>query len=242
MRLSWVSARSKPLMMIWAGRDQDWWTGRDFSAWWREYVPGLSVRVFCLEASRLARNGRDWHHLIDLCGLVGTLLIDPEGMYDPRLSNDRLLLGLRGSMSEFELNILRPTLIGRDQTESATRRAPRPSSCWIQLDREDRARSGSTGPECNTAGFPEVRGTGECSSGPSVVLGENRSHFRLSVTALLRKCSGQNHSSTPSSRFLKIHATPVRMRSVERNPGPMYSTGVPTRPKVIRRLGASGWS
>lgn len=50
--------------------------------------------VFCIEASRLARNGRDWHHLIDLCALVGSLLIDPDGVYDPRLVNDRLLLGL----------------------------------------------------------------------------------------------------------------------------------------------------
>ncbi len=49
--------------------------------------------VFCLEASRLARNGRDWHHLIELCGLIGALLIDPEGIYDSRLSNDRLLNG-----------------------------------------------------------------------------------------------------------------------------------------------------
>jgi hypothetical protein len=51
--------------------------------------------VFCLEASRLARNGRDWHHLIDLCALVGTVLVDDEGIYDPRVINDRLLLGLR---------------------------------------------------------------------------------------------------------------------------------------------------
>jgi len=63
--------------------------------------------VLCLEASRLARNGRDWHHLVDLCGLVGALIIDPEGVYDPRLINDRLLLGLKGSMSEFELSLLR---------------------------------------------------------------------------------------------------------------------------------------
>ena len=48
--------------------------------------------VFFLEASRLARNGRDWHHLLDLCALVGVLLLDPEGTYDPRLMNDRLLL------------------------------------------------------------------------------------------------------------------------------------------------------
>ncbi len=72
-----------------------------------EVCEGQVGAVFCLEASRLARNGRDWHHLIELCGLVGAVLIDPEGVYDPRLSNDRLLLGLRGSMSEFELSLLR---------------------------------------------------------------------------------------------------------------------------------------
>jgi DNA invertase Pin-like site-specific DNA recombinase len=63
--------------------------------------------VFCIEASRLARNGRDWHHLIDLCGLVDCLVIDPDGVYDPRVPNDRLLLGLKGTMSEFELTLLR---------------------------------------------------------------------------------------------------------------------------------------
>jgi Resolvase, N terminal domain len=63
--------------------------------------------VFCLEASRLARNGRDWHHLVDLCALVGTLVIDHDGVYDPRLVNDRLLLGLKGSMAEYELSLLR---------------------------------------------------------------------------------------------------------------------------------------
>jgi hypothetical protein len=54
--------------------------------------------VYCIEASRLARNGRDWHHLIDLCALAGALVIDPDGAYDPRLVNDRLLLGLKGMM------------------------------------------------------------------------------------------------------------------------------------------------
>jgi len=63
--------------------------------------------VFCIEASRLARNGRDWHHLIELCGMVGTVVVDPDGVYDPALINDRLLLGLKGTMSEFELNLIR---------------------------------------------------------------------------------------------------------------------------------------
>lgn len=63
--------------------------------------------VFALEASRLARNNRDWHHLIDLCVLTRTLVVDADGIYDPRLLNDRLLLGMKGTMSEFELGMLR---------------------------------------------------------------------------------------------------------------------------------------
>jgi DNA invertase Pin-like site-specific DNA recombinase len=72
-----------------------------------EVCEGQVGAVFCLEASRLARNGRDWHHLIELCGLVGAVVIDSEGIYDPRVINDRLVLGLRGTMSEFELSIFR---------------------------------------------------------------------------------------------------------------------------------------
>lgn len=68
---------------------------------------GVVGAVFALEASRLARNNRDWHHLIDLCVLTDTLVIDAEGVYDPRLLNDRMLLGLKGTMSEFEIGILR---------------------------------------------------------------------------------------------------------------------------------------
>ena len=63
--------------------------------------------VLALEASRLARNNRDWHHLIDLCAMAGTLVVDHDGIYDPGLLNDRLLLGLKGTMSEFEISLLR---------------------------------------------------------------------------------------------------------------------------------------
>jgi DNA invertase Pin-like site-specific DNA recombinase len=63
--------------------------------------------VLALEASRLARNNRDWHHLLDLCVLTETLVIDPDGVYDPSRMNDRLLLGLKGTMSEFELGLMR---------------------------------------------------------------------------------------------------------------------------------------
>ena len=68
---------------------------------------GTAGAVVALEASRLARNNRDWHHLVDLCALTNTLLIDDDGIYDPKLLNDRLLLGLKGTMSEFELGLMR---------------------------------------------------------------------------------------------------------------------------------------
>jgi DNA invertase Pin-like site-specific DNA recombinase len=63
--------------------------------------------VMSVEASRLARNGRDWHTLLEFCGLVGTVIIDEDGIYDPRSPNDRLLLGMKGTMSEMELSVLR---------------------------------------------------------------------------------------------------------------------------------------
>jgi DNA invertase Pin-like site-specific DNA recombinase len=68
---------------------------------------GLAGAVLALEASRLARNNRDWHHLVDLCALSGTLIVDDDGIYDPKVLNDRLLLGLKGTMSEFELGLMR---------------------------------------------------------------------------------------------------------------------------------------
>lgn len=63
--------------------------------------------VLSIEASRLARNGRDWHTLLEFCALVNTLLIDEDGIYDPRHPNARLLLGMKGTISEMELTIFR---------------------------------------------------------------------------------------------------------------------------------------
>lgn len=63
--------------------------------------------VLSLEASRLARNGRDWHTLLEFCGLVDTLIVDEDGVYDPASPNDRLLLGMKGTMSEMELSVFR---------------------------------------------------------------------------------------------------------------------------------------
>jgi DNA invertase Pin-like site-specific DNA recombinase len=96
--------------------------------------------VFCIEASRLARNGRDWHHLIDLCALVGSVVIDPDGVYDPRLVNDRLLLGLKGTMSEYELSLLRQRgLAARDSKakRGELRFALPPGYCWNEVGQID---------------------------------------------------------------------------------------------------------
>ena len=66
--------------------------------------------IFGYEVSRLARNNGDWYHLLDLAAVFGTLIADNDGVYDPRLYNDRLLLGLKGTMSEAELHLLRQRL------------------------------------------------------------------------------------------------------------------------------------
>ena len=80
----------------------------------QEIITAISLgqvgMVFGYEVSRLARNHRDWYTLLDLAAMFGTLIADNEGVYDPRLYNDRLLLGLKGTMSEAELHLLRQRL------------------------------------------------------------------------------------------------------------------------------------
>ena len=76
--------------------------------------------VLCQDASRLARNGRDWHHLLELCGLVEARVIDHDGIYNPCHPNDRLLLGMKGSISEFELSVLRTRML--DAAKAKARR------------------------------------------------------------------------------------------------------------------------
>jgi DNA invertase Pin-like site-specific DNA recombinase len=73
---------------------------------------GQAGIVMGLEVSRLARNCADWHRLLEICGLTHCLILDEDGLYDPGHYNDRLLLGLKGTMSEAELHVLRARLIG----------------------------------------------------------------------------------------------------------------------------------
>jgi DNA invertase Pin-like site-specific DNA recombinase len=76
-----------------------------------EVTMGRVGVVLGIEMSRLARSGRDWHQLLELCSLSGVLLADPDGVYDPSFYNDRLLLGLKGTMSEAELYLIRQRML-----------------------------------------------------------------------------------------------------------------------------------
>jgi excisionase family DNA binding protein len=73
---------------------------------------GNAGAVFALEASRLARSNADWHRLIEICGITGTLIVDEDGCYDPSDFNDGLLLGLKGTMAQAELHFIRSRLQG----------------------------------------------------------------------------------------------------------------------------------
>src|SRR5947208_3562428 len=87
--------------------------GRDgFQALIAEVGVGHAGAVLSLEVSRLARSSSDWYRLLEICALTDTLVLDEEGVYDPGQSNDRLLLGFKGTMSEAELHWLRSRLLG----------------------------------------------------------------------------------------------------------------------------------
>jgi excisionase family DNA binding protein len=94
--------------------------------------------VLALEVSRLARSSADWHQLLDLCALTGTLIADQDGIYSPQDFNDRLLLGLKGTMSEAELHLIRARLDGglRRKAERGELELALP----VGLDRDDDGR------------------------------------------------------------------------------------------------------
>jgi DNA invertase Pin-like site-specific DNA recombinase len=97
--------------------------------------------VLGLEVSRLARNNADWYRLLDLCGLTDTLIGDADGVYHPGLFNDRLLLGLKGTMSEADLHLLRARLLGGIRNKAARgelRRGLPVGFVWGEADGEVR--------------------------------------------------------------------------------------------------------
>lgn len=105
--------------------------------------------ILGIEVSRLSRGNRDWYHLLDICAVTGTLIGDGEGLYDPGSYNDRLLLGLKGTMSEAELHVMKQRLV--EAMRSKAKRGEfrfrlAPGYVWdeagrMQKDADDRVRS-----------------------------------------------------------------------------------------------------
>ena len=110
---------------------------------------GRAGIVLGLEVSRLARNNADWHRLLEICAMSATLICDEDGLYDPTDFNDRLLLGLKGTMSEAELHFIRARLIG-GQRSKARRGELQHAACRSGWSTTPPARSCSTRiPVCN---------------------------------------------------------------------------------------------
>jgi DNA invertase Pin-like site-specific DNA recombinase len=90
--------------------------------------------VLGLEVSRLARSSADWHRLLEICALTDTLILDEDGLYDPAHFNDRLLLGLKGTMSEAELHVLRARLVGGQRAKASRGELPVRPPVGLVLD------------------------------------------------------------------------------------------------------------
>jgi len=99
---------------------------------------GKAGIVMGLEVSRLARNCADWHRLLEICGLTHTLILDEDGLYDPGHYNDRLLLGLKGTMSEAELHVLKARLVGGVLNKAQRGELKMPLPIGFIYDEEDR--------------------------------------------------------------------------------------------------------
>ena len=133
----------------------------------RALCDGQVGAVFSIEASRLARNGRDWHTLLEFCSVVGALLIDAEAVYDPRLTNDRLLLGMKGTISEMEVASFREraqaALLQKAQRGALVRRVS--DRVRQRIGRPHRERSGCQGPVHHRFDLSQICGVGQRAAG-----------------------------------------------------------------------------
>src|SRR6187200_1050659 len=115
--------------------------------------------VLALEVSRLARNNADWYRLLDLAGMADTLIADTDGVYHPALFNDRMLLGMKGTMSEAELHILRARLDGGIRSKAARGELRRGLPVGVGRGRRrDRLASRRGGDRRDCRGLRPVRG------------------------------------------------------------------------------------
>jgi len=112
--------------------------------------------VLGLEVSRLARNSSDWHRLLEICALTETLILDEDGVYDPAHFNDRLLLGLKGQMSEAEIYVMKVRLHGGILRTGATS-ARRRTGCRTRRSSRSRGRPVSRWRDTGNTGADPLR-------------------------------------------------------------------------------------
>jgi DNA invertase Pin-like site-specific DNA recombinase len=119
LQLGWPSERIKIIDEDLAHSGSGLVLRQGFTHLTSEVALGRAGLILSLEVSRVARNNADWYRLLDLCGVTDTLIGDEEGLYHPGLFNDRLLLGLKGTMAEAELHVLRARLDGGIRNKAA---------------------------------------------------------------------------------------------------------------------------
>ncbi len=112
VQLGWTKTQIKVIDEDLAHSGSGVVTRNGFTQMTHEVAMGQVGIILCLEASRIARNNTEWYRLLELCGVTDTLIGDLDGLYHPGLFNDRLLLGLKGTMAEAELHVLRMRLNG----------------------------------------------------------------------------------------------------------------------------------
>jgi len=144
---------------------------RGFETLLADVCQGQVGGVFAVEASRLARNGHDWHRLLEFCQIVDTLIVDHDGVYDVGHPNDRLVLGLKGTMSEVELSLF------RQRSQEAIRQKARRGEYYTRiaegyvLGDGDRLEKDPDEQVARTIRlvFEKVPGAGQCPAGLSLV-------------------------------------------------------------------------
>src|SRR3954447_6898894 len=208
-----------------------------------EVTMGRVGIVLGIEMSRLARTGRDWHQLLELCSLAGTLLADPDGVYDPGAYNDRLLLGLKGTMSEAELHLIRQRMLSgklakAERGELARRAADR--LCAPPLGRGG-VRSRRAGPDGGAADLRHLRPAGHAECGAALpghpwhsaagAFAFRRGQGRADLAAAEPGDAADHAAQSDLRRVLRLRAPPGRAPPQAARP-PQHRPGGP-RPRLV---------
>ena len=172
LRLGWSQSQIKIIDEDLARSGSGTSDRHGFAMMTTEVALGHVGLILSIEVSRVARNNADWYRLLDLCGVTDTLIGDEDGLYHPGLFNDRLLLGLKGTMAEAELHVIRARLEGGIRNKAARGQLRRGLPDRLSLGRRGRRGplpSGSGRHRSHSLRLREVRRNGLGPSGLALV-------------------------------------------------------------------------